>query len=108
MDIQIGQPVQYPTEMVKALCALFQDFPSVNNAYLAWVFNPSSGEPPHLMIALDVHGDSKEITQRAGLADRQFLKQEEIIDFIQIDHSSGISNYFTEQTTAFYKRELAV
>jgi hypothetical protein len=103
-QVQIGQPAIYPTDMVNALKILFESKPTVKKAYLGWIFNPSSGEPPHYIFALDIEGDTQSITNEAGFTAKQFLAPEDIIDFIQIDQNGGLSDYFVEQTTPFYER----
>lgn len=102
-QIQIGQPAKYPTDIVNSLKKLFSERPNVRTAYLGWIFNPQSGEPPHYIFGLDVDGDLQNLTQEAGFTAKQFLKQHEFVDFIKID-KSGISNYFLKQTEPFYKR----
>ena len=103
-EVQIGQPAKYPTEIVNSLKKLFSERQNVKAAYLGWIFNPDSGEPPHYIFALDVDGDLQNLTQEAGFTAKQFLEQNEFVDFIKIDKNGGISNYFLKQTTPFYKR----
>ena len=103
-QVQIGQPANYPTEIVNSLKALFKDRPTVKAAYLGWIFNPSSGEPPHFIFALDIDGDKQRITNEAGYTAQQLSKPNDIIDFIQIDSKGGLSDYFLEQTKPFYVR----
>lgn len=102
-QVQIGQPIKYPTDIVNSLKKLFSERPNVKAGYLGWIFNPESGEPPHYIFALDVDGDLQNLTQEAGFAAKQFLEQHEFVDFIKIDNS-GLSNYFLKQTKPFYER----
>ena len=103
-QVQIGQPANYPTKIVNSLKALFAERPSVRAAYLGWIFNPSAGEPPHLIFALDIDGDKQTITNEAGYTAQQLSNPNDIIDFIQIDNKGGLSDYFTNQTKPFYVR----
>ena len=103
-NVQIGQPSNYPTEIVNSLRILFANKPTVKKAYLGWIYNPASGEPPHFIFALDIEGDTQSITNEAGFTAKQHLKQEDIIDFIQIDNNGGLSEYFLKQTKPFYER----
>jgi len=103
-QVQIGQPANYPTEIVNSLKALFADRPSVKAAYLGWIYNPSAGEPPHLIFALDIEGDKQSITNEAGYTAQQLSNPNDIIDFIQIDNKGGLCDYFTKQTKPFYVR----
>ncbi|MBC7937278.1 MAG: enhanced serine sensitivity protein SseB C-terminal domain-containing protein [Rhizobacter sp.] len=101
--VQIGQPANYPTTIVDSLKNLFAERPAVNAAYLGWIYNPSSGEPSHLIFALDIEGPHQEITREAGYAAQQLSKPNDIIEFIQLDNS-GLSNYFITDTEPFYTR----
>ena len=102
--IQIGQPAVYPTEIVSSLTKLFTERQTVKAAYLGWIYNPESGEPPHYIFGLDAEGDIQSLTQEAGFTAKQFLKSDEFVDFIRIDNKGGLSDYFTKSTTPFYKK----
>lgn len=102
-QIQIGQPEKYPTDIVNSLRILFTERPNVKAAYLGWIFNPDSGDPPHYIFALDAEGDLQSLTQEAGFTAQQFLEAKDFVDFIKID-SSDLSNYFLTQTQPFYER----
>ena len=102
--VQIGHPAIYPTNIVNSLNKLFRERPGVKAAYLGWIFNPSSGEPAHLIFAFDIEGDRQTVTAEAGFIAHQWSKPDEIIDFIQIDEHRGLSDYFTKQTKPFYVR----
>lgn len=103
-QVQLGQPANYPTEIINSLQILFASKPTVKKAYLGWIFNPSSGEPPHYIFALDIEGNTQNITNEAGFTAKQFLKLDDIIDFIQIDNKGGLSDYFVKETKPFYER----
>ncbi|NIK91770.1 hypothetical protein GZ212_06375 [Mangrovimonas sp. CR14] len=102
-QIQIGQPAAYPTELVNAMSDLFRRQGLVKAAFLAAIRMGQSETRPHLMIALDMEGTMKAVTNEAGpLAERIF--KEGIIDFIQLDTNNDLSQYFLTETQPFYKR----
>ena len=104
---QIGQPSKYPTEIVESLKVLFSGSPIVNKAYLGWVYDASSGLPPHYIFAIDADGDLEGIVHQAGFTAKQHHNPDDVVDFIQIDHNEGekgLSNYFIQQTKPFYER----
>ena len=103
-EVQIGQPARYPTEIAEALHDLFKYRPAVNKAYLAWIFNPTSEDPPHYIFAIDLDGDNENILDEAGFTAKQFLPPDEFIDFIRIDKENPLSAYFLNQTKPFYER----
>jgi hypothetical protein len=102
--VQIGQPVKYPTDIVNSLKVLFANKPNVKAAYLGWIFNPDSGEPPHYIFGLDAEGDLQSVTQEAGFTAKQFLGKDEFVDFIKVDNKPGVSSYFLKSVEPFYKR----
>lgn len=103
-QVQIGQPANYPTEIVNALRQLFSDNSKIKAAYLGWIYNPSTKEPPHFIFGLDSDGDIQNEIKEAGLIVRQFIKPDEFVDFIRIDDKSELSDYFVKQTKPFYKK----
>ena len=100
--VQIGQPAVYPSELVSSLKVLFGHKPNVSKAYLAWIYNPSSGDPPHYIIAVELDGDRMPVFNEAGFIANQILGKDQIIDFMQLSGGSGIEDYFINQTTPFY------
>ncbi len=104
-EVQIGQPLKYPTELVKALSNLFVKVPLVKSAYLATIKMDKSEKPPHLIIAMDAEGNMSSVFGKAGALAEQMIGKDEIIDFVKIEDNNEISNYFINQTEPFYKRK---
>jgi hypothetical protein len=103
-SVQLGQPANYPTEIVNALSGLFSRHPNVKAAYLGWIFNPSSGQPAHYIFAIDGNGDLQSVTDEAGFIAQQYLKPEEIVDFLRLNNKGGINDYFLKETKPFYMK----
>jgi SseB protein C-terminal domain/SseB protein N-terminal domain len=103
-EVQIGQPAKYPTDIVNSLKILFANKPTVKAAYLGWIYDPASGEPPHYIFGLDANGDLKSLIQEAGFTAKQFLSSNEFVDFINVDDKGGISEYFLKSVAPFYER----
>ena len=103
-NVLIGQPINYPTDIVNSLKGLFARLHAVNAAYLGWISFSDPTVPPHYIFGLDVNGDFGTINKEAGFTAQQFLKKGEFVDFIQIDNKGGISDYFLNQTKPFYKK----
>ena len=102
--VQIGQPVKYPTDIINSLKILFANKPNLKAAYLGWIFDPESGEPPHYIFGLEAEGDIENLTQEAGFTAKQFLESDEFVDFIKVDKKNGLSDYFLKSVEPFYKR----
>lgn len=103
-QVLIGQPAVYPQAMVDALTTLLGQQPRVVAAYLAWLHVPTSGEPPHYVLGLEVEGSMQAISREAGFVAQQFLSEQEVIDIMQVAEGSGLTSYF-RSTKPFYERE---
>ena len=105
--VQIGQPAEYPTELVNALSRLFSKHPRVKAAYLAHFFNPASDEFPHTLVGIDADGDWDEVVGDAGMVAKDTIAANEIVDFIRVSaDDSGISQYLLRETKPFYRRSI--
>lgn len=103
-QVLIGQPAKYPTELVAALQKLFAKHASVQAAYLGWIHDPSSGEPPHLIIGIECSGEMRKISQEAGITSQGLVGDGEFVDFIQVGGGKGsLDSYFKKQTQPFYQ-----
>ena len=100
--VAIGQPAVYPTNMVKSLVKLFSNKREVVEAYIGWIYDPSSGDPPHYIIAIKMEGNWGNINQEAGYTAQQLLGADEIIDFIQISGKTGFLEDYFAKTKPFY------
>lgn len=102
-EVMIGQPAKYPTEIINALIKLFNDRPEVNAAYLGWIHNPASDEPPHYIFGIDANGTWDDISSETGFIVKQFLPQDDIIDLVPIHkNDTFLGGYFTKSTKPFY------
>lgn len=101
-QVQIGQPANYPTEVVKRLIKLFSTKPDVIAAYLGWIHDPTTTDPPHYIFAINTIGEWRTISDEAGLIAQGVLGTREIIDFTQITNKGFIDDYFTKNTKPFY------
>ena len=104
-QVMLGQPSDYPKHVTDALAAFFKDKPEVAAAYLAHMFVPNSGEPPHTMIGVDAEPDADfdRLSGEVGIVLGDVAHQGELIDLIRITEG-GVSDYMTQETTPFYKR----
>lgn len=102
--VQIGQPAKYPTDIINSLKILFATKPNLKAAYVGWIFDPESGEPPHYIFGLEADCDIENLTQEAGFTAKQFLESHEFVDFIKVDKKNGLSDYFLNSVEPFYRR----
>jgi len=104
-NVLIGQPAKYPTEIVKSLSNFFSNRKDVLKAYVAWIHDPSSDDPPHYIFAIDTSGDWRNISDEAGFIANQILDKNEFVDFIQITNRGGINDYFLNDAQPFYIKQ---
>ncbi|MBS2100829.1 enhanced serine sensitivity protein SseB C-terminal domain-containing protein [Carboxylicivirga linearis] len=104
-EVHIGQPANYPDKLVNELKLLFKNRPFIKAAYLAAIKMDNNEKLPHLVIAIDLEGELRDISKEAGPLVEKFLDKNEIVDFMQIDNKGGISDYFISQTKPFYERQ---
>lgn len=100
--VVIGQPKNYPTELVAALTDFLRTRRSVKRAWLAHFHDPSQDDPPHTLIAIDAEGDFSEATTGIGIV----IDSVPILDPpVDVTSSDGIAGYFETQPP-FYERSL--
>ena len=104
-QVLLGQPAEYPQKVVDSLKTLFLAKPAVKAAYLGWIHDPASSDPPHLIIGLDLDKEDPTVTNEAGFIAYSCMKPDEIVDFIRIQKGQSFTDYFLTQTTPFYFRD---
>ena len=100
-EVMLGQPAKVPHEMLDALKKVFVRHPRVKKAYLGWI--ASKDLPPHYVIGVETEEYTSELLNEAGFTAQQFLKDEELVDFVEVNDSAGVSGYL-RSTDPFYRR----
>jgi hypothetical protein len=103
-EVLIGQPSNYPTELVEALKRLFAGRKDVKRAWLAHFCNPSRDEKPHTLVALEVTGDWDAIARDVGIVVQDTPLPDPPVDLLQITGRSGVEDYF-KGIEPFYARK---
>lgn len=108
-EVLLGQPTDYPYQMVTQLQKFFQTKPQVQAAYLATMFNPQRDQAPTLIIGLKLDSEQQleQLIQQAGQVAFDSLNQPTPVDLTIIDEqqTDNLSEYFCQETTPFYLRE---
>jgi len=103
MQVMIGQPSEYPKELVAALSRLYSGLQEVRRAWVAFYQNPERDKEGGLLIGLDVEaGDMNRISGQTGIVIESVPKKQKYVDLVRYD-GSGVSGYFTDQKP-FYQR----
>lgn len=99
-NVLVGQPAIYPTDIIHALIRLLEGEAAVRAAYLGWIKDPNTDEPPHYVFCIDADGDTRLLNDKAGKLVQQFLKSGEFVDFVS---KGSLGGYF-DTIAPFYKK----
>lgn len=106
-QVLLGQPENYPAEMINSLTKLLKKHKNVKRAYLALMHDASIDEKPHLIIGIEADGDIETIINEVGNVASDSAPDDETVDLFQIQlNESGISQYFVESSKPFYEQSL--
>ena len=102
--VMIGQPKNYPTDLVAALSCFFKTRKEIKRAWLAHFYNPEKDEKPHTLIAVDATGDFEAIANEASVVAQRIEIPDPPIDFMQITGRGGLEDFFLKDSKPFYRR----
>ncbi len=90
-------------KMLKALKALFQDYPEVKLAYVAEMAEKDENNTLQLAIGVDVEGDEKDLFSKISDIILE-MAENEMIDLFKLDRKEkeGMSAYFIHEMKPFY------
>lgn len=103
--VLLGQPANYPADMVSALTELLARHAAVKAAYLCLMHDTSTGEKPTLVVGFEGDQDLTEAMKQAGSVAADTAPKGELVDFTVIKRGEpGIGNYMFESVRPFYER----
>jgi hypothetical protein len=103
-QIMIGEPLNYPTELVEALSRLFRSRKQVRRAWLAHFFDPERDKRPHTLVAIETD-HYEEIVGEIGTVATNVHLPDPPLDLTQITgRGGGIEDYFLKGGNPFYER----
>ncbi|WP_184313765.1 enhanced serine sensitivity protein SseB [Anaerosolibacter carboniphilus] len=100
--IMLGQPANYPHEMIKALSNFFQKNKEIKSAYM-FLAHKEEDQKPNLLFIVDFTGDKAVLFPRIAAIAQEFLGKDEYIDLVSLNSSFGKDA--TKNATPFYKRK---
>ncbi|WP_347455917.1 enhanced serine sensitivity protein SseB C-terminal domain-containing protein [Acinetobacter sp. ANC 7454] len=111
-EVLLGQPAEYPHEMVDQLCILLKTKPEVKNAYLAQMHDQKRDPEPTLLIGFETdqaldHESFQRLKNQIGHVAYDSLVRKRMVDLIHLDNAdatSALQHYLREETEAFYVR----
>src|SRR5947207_604038 len=101
----IGQPANYPTELVETLKRFFKRKPEVTRAWLGHIFNPDTDESAHSLVAIEVDDNWEQLSSEAGIVVQAVNVPDPPVDILQIAGNGGIEDYFLDNVEPFYVRD---
>jgi len=108
-QLLIGQPEEYPSEMVDALTTLFSQKKPVRRAFLALIHDKTVDEQPNLLVGVEADGTEAEIDaliREAGNVASETSPDDLPVDFCIVNEKErGISHYLISHTQPFYQRK---
>lgn len=99
--IMLGHPSKYPQKLVDSLVTYFKGNKKVISSYLAYIYIPSSNEPPHNIIGIEINEHYEKVSREVGLISQSILDEGEFIDVIKIG-DCAISEYMLKEIKPFY------
>ncbi|HET8685254.1 MAG TPA: enhanced serine sensitivity protein SseB C-terminal domain-containing protein, partial [Methanosarcina sp.] len=103
--VLLGQPANYPSEMVSALTELLAKHSAVKAAYLCLMHDPSSSDKPIFIIGFEGDNDLTEAMKEAGSVAADTAPKGELVDFTIIKRGeTGIGDYMFKSVKPFYER----
>lgn len=104
VEVMLGQPKNFPTELVDALGRFFKKKKQVKRAWIAHIFNPDDGQKPHTLIAIEASENFDEVSAEAGIVISSVRIPDPPVDVMPIAGKGGLEDYFLKQTKPFYER----
>lgn len=105
-QVLLGHPARYPHELVDALKRLFAKDKRVQRAWVAHFHDPSRGDPPHTLIALQASDAYEAIAAEVGVVAGSVSIPDPPVDVMPVGQGSGLDGYFLKESKPFYRKRL--
>lgn len=103
----LRKPPILPEKLVLALAAYFGRSDAVQEAYLAEIYVPSFGDPPHLILGLRLvpgtKGRQEDIVPEIDLIAKSVMGPNELLDIIEM-RTGQLEEFMRQQTRPFYAK----
>ena len=104
-QVFLGQPKNYPSEMISAITSLLAKHSNVKAAYLALMNQPDVTPSTSLVIGLDGDEKMEDVIREVGTVAADTRPRELPVDLIQIRRGeAGLSEYMLNSTKPFFER----
>jgi len=107
-EVLLGQPANYPSEMVSALTALLKKHTVIKSAYLCLMHDKSLNDKPSLLVGFEGNGDLAEAMKEAGTVAADTAPKGVPVDLVVLKKGdSEVSEYMFKSVKPFYERTLS-
>lgn len=104
-QVLLGQPKEYPTQMIAALTSFLEKRTQVSAAFLALMHDPSHDQLPHLVVGIQADEEWEQILQEAGGVAADTAPSAQRVDLFRVvPGDAGLSKYFLESVEPFFRR----
>lgn len=101
--VMLGQPANYPSEMVNALSKFFKKHKEVESAYL-FLAHKEGDEKPNLLLVIGFTGEKSALFPQIAAIAQDYLGKDEYIDLVPMNTAFGKDA--TKDVTPFYKKKI--
>jgi hypothetical protein len=104
MPVTIGEPKDYPSELVDALVRLYSGKPVVKRAWVGFYHNPERDAEGGLLVAIDLTDPNQmeRISGESGIVIESLPKKHNFVDLV-LYQDSGVAGYFTKRKPFYQK-----
>ncbi len=103
-EVLLGQPANYPTDMVASLTTLFANHSTVKAAWVALMLDKSIDQTPKLIVGIEAEGDFENVVREAGIVAADTSPNGEPVNLIRVKRGeSGLGQYFIDEVKPFYE-----
>lgn len=102
-SVLVGQPKEYPHDLVAALKKCFSSEEMVAAAYLALYVDPKVGPEPRLVVTIASTEDARSVVKDAGVIAREIMTNGPAVDFVVIE--KGADAPLSGGSEPFYTRK---
>lgn len=100
--IMLGQPSNYPHEMVNALSKFFKKHREVDEAYI-FLAQREDEDKPNLLLVIGFEGDKSVLFPQVAAIAQEYLGKDEYIDIVPLDSTFG--REAVKGAEPFYKKK---
>jgi hypothetical protein len=105
-QVLLGQPSNYPAQMVASIKTLLARHPNVDAAYLCLMQEPAA-QTPSLVVGFSGTGDISRAMAEAGSVAADTALPGTPVDFVKVVRGEdGMSDYFIRSVKPFYRRTM--